>query len=171
MVDMILRELADFLEPEIGSEAAAEVLRQARLAPERDLRQFFAELTPQTGHSDEELLRRFGRHLFPRLAALYPEVFEGLRTWRDLLLQIAPRVHAELLRLQPEAQFPSLECRRLEDGAVEVEYRSPRNLAPMAQGMLLGCLDYFATTGTVSREDLRVDGGHACRMVVQAAEL
>jgi hypothetical protein len=169
MVDMILRELVDFLEPEIGGPAAAEVLRQARLRPASDLRQLFAELGPKLAASDDELLRRFGRHLFPRLAALYPAVFEGLHTWRELLLHIAPRVHAELLSLQPEAQFPSLLCRPLDDGAVEVEYRSPRNLAPMAQGMLLGCLDYFGAAGSVSREDLPAAEGHACRLIVQAA--
>jgi hypothetical protein len=169
MVDMILRELADFLEPQLGSQAAGDLLARARLRPARDLRQLFAELAPQAGASDDELLGRFGRHLFPRLAALYPAVFEGLHTWRELLLQIAPRVHAELLSLQPDAEFPSLQCRPLDGGAVEVEYRSPRNLAPMAQGMLLGCLDYFGAQGSVSRQDLPAREGHACRLIVQAA--
>jgi hypothetical protein len=167
MVDMILRELADFLEPEIGSQAASEVLRQARLHPERDLRKLFAELAPKPAIGDEELLRRFGRHLFPRLAALYPEVFDGLHTWRELLLHMAPRIHGELFKLQPEAEFPSLECRPLTGEAVEVEYRSPRNLAPLAEGMLLGCLDYFGATGSVAREDLAVGDGHACRLIVR----
>ena len=148
MVDMIRRELADFLEPEVGTQAAAELLACARLHPERDLRQLFGELGPTVATSDDELLSRFGRHLFPRLAALYPAVFEGLHTWRELLLHIAPRVHAELLSLQPDAEFPSLECRAMDGGAIEVEYRSPRNLAPMAQGMLLGCLGYFGASGS-----------------------
>jgi len=169
MVDMIRRELADFLEPEVGTQAAAELLACARLHPERDLRQLFGELVPTVATSDDELLSRFGRHLFPRLAALYPAVFEGLHTWRELLLHIAPRVHAELLSLQPDAEFPSLECRALDGGAIEVEYRSPRNLAPMAQGMLLGCLDYFGASGSVSREDLPTPAGHACRLIVQAS--
>ena len=168
MVDMILRELTDFLEPEIGREAAVELLRQTRLDPERDLRRLFRALAAQTGISDDEMLGRFGRHLLPRLAALYPAVFDGLHTWRELLLQIAPRVHAELLSLQPEAEFPSLKCRTLDGGAVEVEYRSPRYLAPMAQGMLQGCLDYFGASGSVSREDLPAAEGHASRLIVRA---
>jgi hypothetical protein len=169
MVDMILRELTDFLEPEIGSQAASEFLDRARRQPEGDLRQLVVALIPKGESSDDELLRRFGRHLFPRLADLYPAVFEGLNSWRQLLLEIAPRVHAELLRLQPDAQFPSLECRPLEGGAVEVEYRSPRDLAPMAQGMLQGCLDYFGVAGSVSRQDLPAAAGHAARLIVQAS--
>ena len=170
MVDMILRELSDFLEPEFGRAAAAEALRQARLHPDRDLRVVFAGLTRPPSLTDDELLRRFGRHLFPRLAALFPAVFAGLHNWRELLLQIAPRVHAELLTLQPEAQFPTLVCRRLEDEAIEVEYHSPRNLAPLAQGMLLGCLDYFGTRGAVSCESLPAAEGHAARLVVRAEQ-
>jgi hypothetical protein len=167
MVDMILRELSDFLEPEFGRTVALEALRQARAHPDADLRLVFAGLTRSPSLSDDELLRRFGRHLFPRLAALFPAVFEGLQNWRELLLQIAPRVHAELLTLQPDAQFPTLVCRPLADEAVEVEYRSPRNLAPLAQGMLLGCLDYFGESGAVSCENLAAEGEHAALLVVR----
>lgn len=167
MVDMILRELADFLEPQVGEDAAAALLRSARQHPARDLRRLFAEIEPDLGVDEEELLRRFGRHLFPRLAALYPAVFDGLRTWRELLLQMAPRVHEELYKLQPDAEFPTLACRPLAGEAIEVEYRSPRNLGSLAEGMLLGCLDYFGTAGAVSREDLPTEHGHACRLTVR----
>ena len=168
MIDLMVQEFGDFLEMELGGTAAAAAADEVRRNPRSDLRGLLAGLTRPPGLSDEELLRRFGRRLFPRFAALYPAVFAGVRSWRELLLGTLPSVHDELRKLVPEAEFPSLTCRVLSPEAVEVEYRSPRDLGPLAEGMLLGCLDYFGASGAVSREDLPSTAGRACRLVVTA---
>lgn len=169
MIDLMMQELGDFLEAELGAEAAAAMAEEACREPRPDLRRLLAGVARPAGLTDEELLRRFGRRLLPRFAALYPAVFAGVRSWRELLLGTLPTVHEQLQKLLPEAEFPSLTCRPLSADAVEVDYRSPRDLGPLAEGMLLGCLDHFGATGRVSREEVNSTSGRACRLVVTAS--
>ena len=165
MTPLFLREFADFVESELGGAAAA---RLRTTPPGRaDLRELAAALAP--GGANGELLRRFGCSLFGRLATLYPALFCGARSWRELLLDVAPRVHAELQALQPDAELPVLCSRRLYDGRVEVEYRSPRDLEPLAEGLLLGCLDYFGATGSVTRQIHPGTEAHVCRFIVRSS--
>lgn len=168
MIDLMIQELGDFLEGELGGDAAAAFAEEARREPRADLRGLLGRLPRPAGLTDEELLRRFGRRLFPRFAALYPAVFAGVRSWRELLLGTLPSVHEELQKLVPEAEFPTLTCRRLSPESVEIDYRSPRDLGPLAEGMLLGCLDYFGASGAVSREDVALGGERGCKLVVTA---
>ena len=164
MTSLLLRELADFVERELGVDAAARLLIAAEEDAQPDVRRLLA--VAAAGCDVEDTLRRFGRSFFVRLTGLYPVVFSGIRSWRELLLDVAPRVHPDLYTLQPDADFPSVSCRALEAGGVEIEYRSPRDLGALAEGMLLGCLDYFGSPAAVARQPLKVDAGYASRFVI-----
>ena len=65
----------------------------------RELLRLVDRLSAQTGIGDEELMVRFGNHLFPVLADRYPEFFRGGATAFQFLSAIEDHIHAEVLKI------------------------------------------------------------------------
>lgn len=166
MTDLLLRELLDFVEREFGAELRGR-LCEASGRDAGDLRRLVAALPAAQALGVDAILYRFGRQLFARFAALYPAVFAGPTSARELLLEVAPRVHDELRVHQPRADLPELRARDLGPGRIEVEYRSARGLADLAEGVLRGCLDYYGAPAELHREESGAASGAVCRFVVQ----
>jgi Haem-NO-binding len=111
--------------------------------PEAEFASLVERLAEQSHLSRAEVLRRFGRHLFGRLVALFPVFFEGVGSALDLLGDFERLVHDEVRRLDGRLDPPRLECRRSADDRIEIVYRSRRNLADLAEGLILGCAAHF----------------------------
>jgi hypothetical protein len=69
----------------------------------------------------------------------------------DLLGDFERIVHDEVRRFDPRLDPPRLACRRTAPGRVEIVYRSRRNLADLAEGLILGCAAHFDETVEVTR--------------------
>lgn len=105
------------------------------------------------GLSRPELLRRFGRSLFARLAAAFPVFFTGARSALDFLADFERQVHDELRRLDPQLGPPRIECARPDPDRVELVYRSARGLGDLAHGLIQGCVGYFGEELAIERVD------------------
>jgi hypothetical protein len=167
MTDLLVSEFAEFSEGEVGAEITRRAFGPAPARPRRDLRSLASALASEARLPEDEVLRRFGRYLFARFATLYPVFFTGVRSARELLLEVAPRVHDDLHHLQPTASFPSLRCTASSAADIEVEYRSQHDLAPLAEGLLLGCFDHFDSRAAIRRDELPGAEGYACRFVIR----
>ena len=60
----------------------------------------------------------------------------------------------EVRKLYPDSEMPSFACDVSVPGRLVMEYRSPRGLADLAEGLILGCGEYFGERLQVEREDL-----------------
>ncbi len=117
------------------------------------------------------LLREFGQHLFPRLISVYQEAVREKTTVLDFLLGIERRVHAEVRKLYPEAELPSIKCQMPDPQQLVMEYSSARALADLAHGLLLGCIAYFGDAVTLERRALPGEANaHALFVLTRAAE-
>lgn len=165
MKDLLFDEFADYVERNATTNRA-ELRGAVRAARRTDFRGFVDAIAADAAEPGNDLLRRFGRHLFGRFATLYPVFFIGLRSAREFLLEVAPHVHESLTNLYPATDFPTLRICET-GGDIRVEYRSRRDLAPLAEGLLVGCFDYFGAPATIVREPLSVPSGYGCRFVVR----
>jgi hypothetical protein len=111
------------------------------------------------GLSTAGVLQRFGIHLFGRFAALYPFFFVDGMSCFEFLAGLNTRVHGEVLKLHPGAEFPHLECAHPAADRLELTYRSERGLADLAEGLLLGCIAYFGEPIALERNVPEVDAG------------
>jgi hypothetical protein len=111
-------------------------------APERLIAQV-ARVADVAGSSGDDVLRRFGAHLFGRFAALYPVFFVDADSAVDVLARLDTAVHAEVQKLYPDAEFPAFTSQRLPDGGVAMRYRSTRPFAALAEGLIRGCVAHF----------------------------
>ncbi|MCA3178144.1 MAG: heme NO-binding domain-containing protein [Burkholderiaceae bacterium] len=124
-------------------------------------------LSERTGIAVPDLIRAFGHHLFGRFAVSHPTFFGGISNAFDFLERIEDVIHAEVLKLYPDALLPRFDVTRQGD-AMTLVYRSSRHFEDLAHGLIEGCLEHFGERARLvraSRPD--ADGGirfHLTRM-------
>ncbi len=109
-------------------------------------------LSELTGTPVPELLNAFGRHLFGRFVTMFPSFFEGINSSVTFLESVQTYVHIEVRKLYNDAELPEFICETPEPGTLKMEYRSSRNLADFAEGLINGCLAHFGEDAEVRRD-------------------
>lgn len=104
-----------------------------------------------------ELLKDFGRYLFKRFVENFPDFFEGITSSLGFLSQVDSYVHLEVRKLYEDAELPTFECTFPEAGHLLMKYRSKRNLPDLAEGLILGCIDYYGEQLEVERKSMPED--------------
>ncbi len=100
-----------------------------------------------------KLLHIFGEHLFGRFVALYPSFFTEVQDPLDFLEGIEQIIHAEVLKLYPDAELPHFSAERLSPNTLILKYNSPRKMGDFAAGLLTGCIRYFGQPITLITEN------------------
>lgn len=101
-----------------------------------------------------DLLKTFGRYLFKRFVENFPDFFKGITSSIDFLSQVDSYVHLEVRKLYENAELPTFECSSPESGHLHMTYESKRNLPDLAEGLILGCIDYYGEPLKVERKNL-----------------
>ncbi|MCR2746528.1 heme NO-binding domain-containing protein [Limnobacter parvus] len=117
-----------------------------------EMQTLVTELSKRSGLPAADLLEKFGFHLFKRFHLLYPNLFVDHTCPLHFLTQVELVIHKEVLKLYPEAELPSFNTVAKSTNSLELEYRSKRGLAPLALGLIKGCLAHFGSMGTVTME-------------------
>ncbi|MCZ8015823.1 MAG: heme NO-binding domain-containing protein [Limnobacter sp.] len=117
-----------------------------------EMQTLVAELSKRTHMPAAALLEHFGLHLFKRFHALYPNLFAGHDCPLRFLMQVEVVIHKEVLKLYPEAELPSFTTLDHTPNSLTLMYESRRGLAPLALGLIRGCLVHFDSQGTVTME-------------------
>jgi len=123
-------------------------------------------LSKETGISTAELMRSFGIYMFERFYVLFPQYFSGIDSSFRFLELIEDYIHVEVRKLYPEAELPSFECDTSEPGCLRLTYRSTRPFAPLAEGLICGCIAHFRDAADIQVEDLSSGRGTAARFLV-----
>jgi hypothetical protein len=127
--------------------------------PDADVIALVDALAGRMGQTRELALQWFGRRAMPLLAARYPAFFAP-DSAVDFVLSLDQIIHAEVVKLYPDAAPPALRFRDVADDRVTVEYRSARGLPDLAVGFLRGTADAYHRTLVVERTDLDDAGTH-----------
>ena len=111
-----------------------------------------AELTEQDAGA---IRHAFGRRLFERFVALYPDFVPMSGNALDWLEHIEKHVHDELRGLYPEARPPQLSCVRVTRSRLLIRYWSANPVAEMCAGMIDAALAHFETKAAISRREAK----------------
>lgn len=104
-----------------------------------------------------QLLRSFGEHLFHSFVKNYPAFFNGIDDAFVLLSGIEEIIHAEVLKLYPDAELPRFDIEHYDGHRLIMIYRSGRHFEDLAHGLIQGCIVYFGTPTQLTRETLESD--------------
>ena len=118
-----------------------------------------------TNLSQTETLQLSGRLGFKHLVSRAPQLLDGIEDWRGVLNSLDDIIHPEVRKIYPDADVPGFDA--ITDGdALLVTYSSKRGLCALADGLVLGCGDWFDTPLVVEHESCVHTGDEVCTMRV-----
>ena len=178
MKGIVFTEFLEMVEERFSPDVADEIIESTELESggaytavgtyhHQEIVALVSRLSELQGTSVPDLLRTFGIRLFGRFHAGYPQFFEGSPTAFEFLEGVEGYIHVEVRKLYPDAELPTFDTTREGDALVMV-YSSPRRMADLAEGLILGCGEHFNEPLTVEREDLSGDGV-TVRLVIRKA--
>lgn len=106
-----------------------------------------------------DVLKDFGSYLFGRFANSHPKFLQGKNDAFAVLASIEGIIHAEVLKLYPDAELPRFEVEVHTPDQLVLIYESARQMQDLADGLIQGCLSHFSTDAHVLRETLHTDTG------------
>jgi len=114
-----------------------------------------SNLSKRSGIPVPDLLRAFGKHLFVRFLALYPQFFEGIESSFAFMRKVDDYIHVEVRKLYPDAELPRIFCEAPNPQTLIVLYQSVRPMADLAEGLISGCTEHFNDCSSTLREDVQ----------------
>ena len=124
-------------------------------------------LAARTERSVDALLQLFGGHLSESFARGYPGFFTRSVNFFDFLESIEAYIHVEVRKLYPDAELPTFTVQERSARRLVMDYRSPRRLAALAQGLIEGVAPRFGVSARVRREPLAGPDGEPVRFTVE----
>jgi hypothetical protein len=109
----------------------------------------------------QDLLRTFGQNLFLPLSRRYKHLMEGMDEPFTLLERLDGYVHFEVQKLEPDAELPSFVFESTGANSAKLTYRSERALFTFAEGLMMGCFEYFGSPVAISIKDVSDGTGKA----------
>lgn len=168
MKGMVFTEFLDMVENTFSADMVDDILDDANPASggaytavgtydHQELVDMVVALSNRTGMPVPDLVRAFGTHVFGVFARNYPSFFAGVPDALTFLSGIEDIIHAEVLKLYPDAQLPRFDCTRPADNTLIMDYHSSRHFSDLAEGLIIGCGQHFAEPLTISRQELDAD--------------
>ena len=112
----------------------------------------------------------FGEYLFSQLAERYPVFIEQEPTLRGFLKSVDSVIHVEVRKLYDSPNLPSFTCHDKDQRTLVMEYRSPRQLCILAEGLIRGAAQHYSTPITIEHPRCMHDGEEHCDLVIHFAE-
>ena len=163
MKGMVFTEFFELVDDTFSFETSEQLIEMSQLPSEgiytsvgtydhQEMVTLVTNLSTLTNVPVPKLLNTFGRHLFKRFLTSFPSFFENIGSSLEFLPQVNDYVHLEVLKLYPDAELPSFDCEKPEPGTMIMTYRSKRNMADLAEGLILACIEHFDEPLIVKKE-------------------
>ena len=123
-------------------------------------------LAERTGAPVADLVRGFGAHLSGTFARGYPAFFSRNGNFFDFLESIEAHIHVEVRKLYPDAELPTFRVEQRTPTRLVMEYRSPRRMTDLAEGLILGSARHYGVEVRVHATPVDGSNGEATRFVV-----
>ena len=177
MKGIVFTEFLEIVEDTFSPDIADEIIEASHLENDgaytavgtyhhAELIELISHLSKQTKVDIPLLVKTFGIYLFGRFVALYPVFFENNTSCFGFLQMIENHVHVEVKKLYPDAELPSFKTRLLEENVLEMIYQSQRPFAPLAEGLMLGCIQYYHEEIDINITDLSADKNKHVKFVL-----
>lgn len=169
MKGMVFTEFLELVEAQFGLQVVDEMIEKAQPAsggayttvgnyPHGEMVNMVIQLNHLTKIPINELLKVFGKYLFSKLANVHPQIMENISDPFDLLQNIEETIHVEVKKLYADARPPMFETLSRNDSELVITYQSPRKLGDVAEGLIIGCGEYYNMNLSVEQIPLAEDG-------------
>ncbi len=177
MKGIVFTEFIGFVTVRFGADAADDIIEACNLPSggaytavgtydHAEMVALCNALAVHTGEPAGDLLKGFGAHLSTAFANGYPGFFARASHFFDFLESIEAHIHKEVRKLYPDAELPTFTVRERSESRLVMDYRSPRRLGPLAEGLITGSASKFDVQVQVRTEVLEDSQGQAVRFFV-----
>lgn len=135
--------------------------------PDAELVALVQAAAQQSEASVDSLLYRFGQFMVPAFERSYPVFFRDYHHLLDFLETVEHTVHSEVRKLYADAALPSFDLTRTQPGELRMQYRSPRKLCRLAEGLIDGAAQRFGNAYELSHQRCMHQGDDCCELVVR----
>lgn len=165
MKGMVFTNFFEMVEERFGFVVADNIVTESQLPSggaytsvgQYDYKEMFTligKLHQKTGIPVADLCKVFGKYLFTKLTAAYPQFVNRVDNVFAFLASIDNYIHIEVRKLYPDAELPHFETKQLNPNQMEMIYSSSRGLHYLAEGLIEGSLTHFNTTASITSEPL-----------------
>ncbi|MEM9899125.1 MAG: heme NO-binding domain-containing protein [Pseudomonadota bacterium] len=165
MKGIIYTELLEFVEGRFSDEFVQRLINAARLEskgvytasgtyPTCEFSSLLNELSKASNVEQPEWLRDFGRHLFGRFAARYPDIVNRFDNAVDLIKSLDKVHQSEIIALYPDAEFPRFSDAEANADGFSFIYKSFRGMSDFCHGLLEGCLQHYGMEARIEARKL-----------------
>lgn len=119
------------------------------------------------GVDDPTVMRWFGSSAMAPLAEKYPAFFAPHERTVDFILTLNEVIHAEVLKLHPDAVVPTFQFTGVDRGetdSVTLHYTSQRRMCALVEGFAAGAARHFDESTDVRHVECMLDGADECRL-------
>ena len=177
MKGIVFTEFLEMVESHHSADMVDDIIDAARLVsggiytavatyPHQELVDLILALCERTNKSVQDELRDFGRYLFGRFFTLYPKFFEGVPDAFSFLRGIEEIIHAQVVKLYPDAELPRFHIEHLDAHRLVMRYESVRRFEDLAEGLIVGCAETFGEEIAIQREVVWSGDGRQERFIL-----
>ncbi len=180
MKGIVFTEFIEFVEENISEEVADEIIESSELKSGgiytsvgtydyEELVQLVTNLSKAIEKPIPDLLKVFGKHLFHRFLASFPQFFSENLNLTDFLESVEKYIHVEVRKLYPDAELPTFEC-EFENEKFLMTYHSKRDLADFAEGLIESTIEHYGESYSISREKIEIQDETCVRFILKKQE-
>lgn len=170
MKGVVFTEFMDMVDLRWGPEVLDDVLERSAVPnggaytavgtyPSSEMGSLVGALAVETGFGAVDLLHAFGGHLLGAFERGHPLWF-AMDDPLEFLSQVDGYIHVEVNKLYPDAELPTFDVVERQPDHLVLEYRSPRCLHPLAEGLIQATLRRWQRRGQVMVSKLDATGSH-----------
>ncbi len=177
MKGVIFTEFLEMVEETFSPEMADQIIVESQLPSEgaytalgdyshQEILRLVTHLSRETDIPVSELMKEFGKRLITCFAITHSDFFSQVDSTFAFLESIERSVHVEVKKLYQNTHPPSFEYNQPVSGNLIMTYRSKRPFSDLAEGLILGAVDYFGENISVARHDIPVEQGDETQFVL-----
>lgn len=135
--------------------------------PDEELMALVQEISQRLQKPIPDVVAHFGEYLFIQLNSRYPEFTTQQPDLRSFLKSIHDVIHVEVQKLYESPNLPTISCHEPDPDTLIMEYRSPRQLCILAEGLIRGAAQHYQTEIELSHPVCMHHGADHCDLVVR----
>jgi hypothetical protein len=114
----------------------------------------------------ETVVGMFGEYLFDQLDARHPDFVANAPDLRSFLMSVDTVIHGEVLKLYTNPNLPRFDYEDHGDGHLTMNYRSPRQLCLLAEGLIRGAAKRYDAQVSIEHKVCMHHGADHCQLDV-----
>ncbi|MCP4598399.1 heme NO-binding domain-containing protein [Neptuniibacter sp.] len=135
--------------------------------PDSELFTLVEHVSTELDKPIEEVVGAFGEYLFAKLAERYPIFVDSEQDLKSFLKSVDSVIHMEVKKLYDSPNLPQFTYSEPDNNHLVMQYRSPRKLCILAEGLIRGAAMHYQEQVEISHPVCIHKGADHCDLIIR----